>query len=269
MKSARLRLSGLILALLLAGCAPMRAPSAEPAGETLTVMAAASLKDAFEQMAVDFAVERPQTTLIFNFAGSQQLAQQLAEGAPGDVFASANQRQMANAIESGRVAMGAPAIFARNRLVVAIPADNHAAIESLQDLARPGIKLVLAAEAVPAGQYALEFLAKASATAEYTAAYSPTVRSNVVSYEANVRSVLTKIALGEADAGIVYASDAPPSNAQVATLAIPDALNVLAEYPIAVVVDSAYPEAAQAFVDYVRSDAGQATLEQFGFLRGD
>jgi molybdate transport system substrate-binding protein len=232
-------------------------------------MAAASLKDAFEAIGADFVAQRPGTEVVFNFAGSQQLAQQLAEGAPGDVFASANTRQMENVVAAERVGPNAPVIFARNRLVVALPADNPADIETLHDLARPGIKLVLAAEAVPAGQYALEFLAKASAMADFTAAYSPTVLSNVVSYETNVRSVLTKVALGEADAGIVYASDAPPGNAQVITLAIPDEINVTAAYPIAVISESEFPAVAQAFVDYVLSEAGQATLETFGLVRAD
>lgn len=260
-------LASLVIMLLLAGCAPVRAPSVQPAQpETLTVMAAASLKDAFEAVAVDFAADRPSTTVTFNFAGSQQLAQQLAEGAPGDVFASANVKQMDVAVDAGRVAADAPVIFARNRLVVVLPADNPARFSTLQDLARPGIKLVLAAPAVPAGQYALEFLANAAATVEYTAAFSPTVLSNVVSYETSVRSVLTKVALGEADAGIVYASDVPADSTRVATLAIPDALNVPAAYPIAVVQDSVQLETAQAFVDYVQSAAGQATLARFGFL---
>lgn len=258
--------------LLLTGCALARTPSVQPAApssEPLTVMAAASLKDAFEALGADFRAQHPATSITFNFAGSQQLAQQLVEGAPGDLFAAANQRQMDVAVAGGRVAADgadAPSIFARNRLVVVLPADNPAAIESLQDLAKPGVKLVLAAESVPAGQYALEFLANASATADYTEAYSPTVLSNVVSYETNVRSVLTKVALGEADAGIVYASDAPASNTQVATLPIPDALNVPVSYPIALVLDSTQPQAARDFVKYVLSAEGQATLARFGFL---
>ena len=202
-------------------------------------MAAASLKDAFEALATDFAAVRPSASLTFNFAGSQELAQQLAEGAPGDVFASANQKQMKVAVDAGRIAADAPATFAHNRLVVVVPADNQADIKTLQDLAKPDIKLVLAAPAVPAGQYALDFLGKASASADFSPEFSPTVLSNVVSYETNVRSVLTKVALGEADAGIVYASDVPADNTQVVMLAIPDALNVLATYPIAVVADSA------------------------------
>jgi molybdate transport system substrate-binding protein len=262
----------LLAMLLLTGCAQARTPSVQPAApssEPLTVMAAASLKDAFEALGADFRAQHPATSITFNFAGSQQLAQQLVEGAPGDLFAAANQRQMDVAVAGGRVAADgadAPSIFARNRLVVVLPADNPAAIESLQDLAKPGVKLVLAAESVPAGQYALEFLANASATADYTEAYSPTVLSNVVSYETNVRSVLTKVALGEADAGIVYASDAPASNTQVATLPIPDALNVAVSYPIALVLDSTQPQAARDFVKYVLSAEGQATLARFGFL---
>ncbi len=259
-------LIGLLAALLLAGCTPMRTSGTQEPTERITVMAAASLKDAMEALAADFATVRPQTALTFNFAGSQELAQQLAAGAPGDLFAAANQQQMNVAVDAGRIAADAPEVFARNRLVVVVPADNPAGIETLQDLARPATKLVLAAPAVPAGRYAVEFLGKASAAADFSPAFSATVLGNVVSYETNVRAVLTKVALGEADAGIVYASDVPADNVQVATLTIPDALNVLAAYPIAVVADSKHSVAAQAFVDYVQSTAGQATLARFGFL---
>jgi len=263
----------LLAMLLLTGCAQARTPSVQPAApssEPLTVMAAASLKDAFEALGADFRAQHPATSITFNFAGSQQLAQQLVEGAPGDLFAAANQRQMDVAVAGGRVAADgadAPSIFARNRLVVVLPADNPAAIESLQDLAKPGVKLVLAAESVPAGQYALEFLANASATADYTEAYSPTVLSNVVSYETNVRSVLTKVALGEGDAGIVYTSDISGDAAKdVVSIEIPDALNTIAQYPIGAVKDSANAAVAEAFIAYVLSADGQAILESYGFI---
>src|SRR5690606_38796711 len=134
----------------------------------------------------------PNTAVIFNFGGSQQLAQQLGQGAPADVFAAANARQMEVAVAAGRVVSGTSHAFVHNRLVVIYPADNPAEILTLHDLAKPGLKLVLAAAEVPAGAYSLDFLDAAAATAEYGTTYRETVLSNVVSYEENVRSVLSK-----------------------------------------------------------------------------
>lgn len=237
----------------------------EPAN--LNVFAAASLTEAFNEIGQNFSAEHPGVTLTFNFAGSQQLAQQLEQGAPADVFASANKTQMGVAIEAGRVISGAERTFVRNRLVVIYPIDNPAGITQLQDLAKPGIKLILAAKEVPVGQYSLDFLGKAITDTTFSPTYMDDVLKNVVSYEENVRSVLTKVALGEGDAGIVYTSDVTGEGAdRVGRLDIPDNLNTLATYPIAVVSDSAAPTQAQAFVDYVLSPAGQAVLEEYGFI---
>jgi molybdate transport system substrate-binding protein len=276
------------LALLLAACgapaagqttgappaptaAPTEAPTAAPteapaATGTLNVFAAASLTDAFEELATGFEAANPGAEVVYNFAGSQQLAAQINEGAPADIFASANAAQMRAAIEGTRVVSGTQEIFVRNRLVVITPSDNPAAITALQDLARPNLRLVLADKAVPVGQYSLDFLTKASALPEYTASYSPTVLANVVSYEENVRSVLTKVALGEADAGIVYTTDAALDADNVTQIAIPDELNTIASYPIAPIADSPNPALAQAFIAYVLSPEGQAVLERYGFL---
>ncbi len=201
---------------------------------------------------------------MFNFAGSNALATQIAEGAPADVFASANNAQMTAAVETGRVDAGAPAQFVTNRLVVVVPADNPAGIERLQDLAGDDVLLVLAAEEVPVGGYSLEFVDKASTDPEFGAAFRDDVLANVVSYEENVRSVLNKVVLGEADAGIVYTSDAAGIDG-ISQLDIPDALNVLAQYPIAALNDSANGGTAAAFVDYVLSADGQAILAKYGF----
>jgi molybdate transport system substrate-binding protein len=170
---------------------------------------------------------------------------------------------MEEAIAAGRVSRGAEREFARNRLVVVTPRDNPASIAGLQDLARPGVKLVLAAHQVPAGAYSLDFLARAAASPWFTAAFSPTVLANVVSYEQSVKAVLSKVALGEADAGIVYASDA--SSADVARIEIPDGLNPVASYPLAPIANAANPALARRFVDYVLSPAGQAILASHGF----
>ena len=259
---------GLLLVLLL-GCQPAGGETGAPvAGAvTLNVFAAASLTDAFTDIGAAFSAANPGATVVFNFAGSNQLATQIAQGAPADVFASANAAQMDAAVASGRIDADGARPFVTNRLVVVVPADNPAGIESLPDLAAPDTLLVLAAKEVPAGRYALEFLDRAAAGAAFDSGFRAAVLANVVSYEENVRGVLNKVALGEADAGIVYISDLA-GVAGVASLEIPDALNVVAEYPIAPLNDSAQPEAAAAFVDFVLSDAGQAVLAEYGFGPG-
>jgi molybdate transport system substrate-binding protein len=242
--------------------------TAAPTGLTgeLNVFAAASLTDAFNEIAANLKQANPDLTITYNFAGSNQLAEQINQGAPADVFASANRRQMEAAIEGGRVVSGTQQTFVRNRLVVIYPQDNPAQIQTLQDLAKPGVKIVFAAPAVPIGQYALEFLGKASATPEFGASFSQTVTANVVSYEENVRAVLSKVALGEADAGIVYTSDAATESETIEQLDIPDELNTIATYPIAPLSDSTNAEAAQAFVAYMLSPAAQQVLTKYGFI---
>ncbi len=264
-------LIGIVIALaIIAACsAPQPAPSGS-APATLTVFAAASLAQAFAELGERFEVQHPGVEVVFNFAGSQQLAQQLAQGAPGDVFASADAAQMSITIERGRVRPGAPRDFARNRLVVVYPKDNPAGLVDLRDLARPGLRgrLVLAAAAVPAGAYTLHFLDKASADPRFGAQFKDAVLSNAGSYEENVRAALSKVVLGEAFAGIVYESDVAGEAAnEVGHIEIPDALNVLATYPIAPIADSARPDLAQAFVDFVLSPEGQDVLAKHGFLR--
>ncbi|MFZ2488024.1 MAG: molybdate ABC transporter substrate-binding protein [Anaerolineae bacterium] len=242
------------------------APTATMQPVTLNVFAAASLTEAFSKLGAQFEAEHPGVTVVFNFAGSQQLAQQLADGAPADVFASANQKQMDAVIASGRIANDQALPFVTNQLVVILPKDNPAKLAALSDLAKPGLKLVLAAAEVPVGQYALDFLDKATQDATLGAAFKEAVLKNVVSYEANVKAVLTKVVLGEADAGIVYGSDVSgDSAAAVQQVAIPAALNVVASYPIGTVQNSTNPDSAAAFVAYLLSPAGQAMLAEFGF----
>jgi molybdate transport system substrate-binding protein len=229
-------------------------------------MAAASLTASFQEIGKQFESQHPGVKVAFNFAGSQQLAQQIAQGAPADVFASANKSQMDAAVKTGRISQDAARVFVTNRLVVIYPKANPAKIASLQDLAKPGIKIDLAAKEVPVGQYALEFLDKASKDAQFTASYKDDVLKNVVSYEENVKSVLTKISLGEADAGIVYTTDAAVATPDsIGQLEIPDAYNVIASYPIAAIQDSKNAELAGAFVELVLSPAGQEALAKYGF----
>lgn len=263
-----------IMSLLLLGCQPVAtapgAPSARSGAgtgtTTLNVSAAASLTDAFGAIGEGFAAAHPGAEVVFNFAGSNQLATQIAGGAPVDVFAPANDAQMNAAIESGRIAAGTQRTFARNRLVAIAPGDNPAGIATLEDLAAPGVKIVVAAAGVPVGQYTLDFLDKAAADGSLGAGYKEAVLGNVVSYEADVRAVLTKVTLGEADAGIVYKSDVGAAAEAVRQFDIPDALNTIAAYPIAALNDSPHPELAQQFVDYVLGPEGQQALAAYGFV---
>ena len=254
------------LVLLILACAGIVAPGQSFTATpplTITVMAAASLSESFQELGRQFEAQHPGVRVEFNFAGSHQLAQQLAHGAPADVFASANQDQMDSAVRAVRVAGSSVHIFAHNQLAVIYPSNNPADLVELHDLGRPGLKLVIAAQEVPAGHYSLEMLEKASQDPSFSPLFKEAVLQNVVSYENNVKSVLAKVALGEADAGIVYTSDV---NDQVGQIAIPEALNVTAAYPIAAIQDSAHADLAGAFVELVLSSAGQNVLQKYGFI---
>ncbi len=240
--------------------------TATPAPVTLNVYAAASLKASFTTIGASFHTAHPNVTVTFNFGGSDTLATQIDQGAPADVFASANITQMNVVVKAGMIDSATPVVFAHNRLIVVYPKNNPANLQTLQELAKSGVKIVLAAKTVPAGQYALTFLTKASADPTFTPAYQAEVLRNVVSYETDVTSVLTKVSLGEADAGIVYTTDAQTVTSSVSTITIPDALNTIAAYPIAPVKSSAHADVAQQFDAYVLSSAGQAVLAQYGFL---
>lgn len=267
-----IRMRTLLLAILLcavvlvSACAPTAPQPTQPPAVTLDVWAAASLNAPFTELAQTFEAAHPGVKVTLNFGGSQQLAQQINEGAPVDVFASANRKQMDVVVEGGRIAADSPVNFVTNRLVVVLPADNPAGLNSLKDLAMPGLKLVLAAAEVPVGAYSLEFLDTAAQDAAFPPGFKEAVLANVVSYEQNVKSVLQKVALGEADAGIVYSSDVSGADAaRVSQVDIPDALNVIASYPIAPLADSAHPELAKQFIAWVLSSEGQAVLARYGF----
>jgi molybdate transport system substrate-binding protein len=243
------------------------ATATQPPAITLNVFAASSLTAAYGEIGKAFQAKYPWVTVTFNFAGSQALATQINNAAPADVFASANNTQMGVVTKAGRIDAAAPKPFVKNRLVVVFPKANPANIQTLQDLAKPGLKLVLADKTVPVGQYALAFLDNAVKDASFGANYKTDVLKNVVSYELDVKSVLSKVELGEADAGIVYNTDAATdTKGLTGQLAIPDALNVIAVYPIAVIKDSKNLDMAQAFVDYVLSADGQATMVKYGFI---
>ena len=237
-------------------------PTAAPEARTLTVFAAASLTDAFTEIGKNFEAANPGVTATFNFAGSQALRTQIEEGAPADVFASASGKEMDTLVTGKFVADGTSQVFLNNKLVVILPADDPAGLEKLEDLANPGIKLVLAAEEVPVGNYARQALDLMNGS--FGADFKDKVLANVISNEDNVKQVVAKVQLGEADAGIVYTSDAVAAP-DLKTIEIPVELNVIAKYPIAPLAASTDPELAQAFVDYVLSPEGQAILQKWGF----
>ncbi len=252
---------------LLGACAcftmPMPGRPASPPA-TLTVYAAASLTKAFADLGDTLKSRSPDFAVTFNFAGSQQLALQIEAGAPADVFASADRRWMSQLVDSGLVE-GTPTVFAHNRLVVITP--RTATVRSLQDLARPGLKLVLAADAVPVGRYARQALANLSRMDGFPADFGRRVLANLVSDEENVKAVVAKVQLGEADAGIVYVSDITPDVApQVARIEIPDAANVIADYPVAVLRRAPNPAAARSFVALLLSPVGQRVLRANGLV---
>lgn len=233
-------------------------------GGEVTVFAAASLTDAFEAMGERLEAEHDGLRVSFNFAGSQVLVTQLAEGAEADVFASANGEQMAVAIEQGAVSSGARP-FARNRLAIVVPSDNPADVLSPSGLGDEGVKVVLAQPEVPAGRYARESLCSMGQDREaFGDRFVERVSDNVVSEDEDVRDVLTRIRLGEADAGIVYLSDAVSAGDEVRVIDIPEDVNVVAAYPIAA-VEGGDTGLADAFIDYVLGPDGQATLIEYGF----
>lgn len=232
----------------------------------LIVYAAASLQDPFQEIKANFEHLHPDITIIYSFGGSSQLRTQLIQGAPADVFASANQAEVDKAFESKAV-RDHGVIFATNHLIVILPKSNPGKIESLKDLARPGIKFITTTPDVPAGAYTRDILKKMSADPAYGSDYSKKVLANLVSEETNVKQVVAKVALGEADAGIVYKSDVSVSvTADVTTLDIPAQFNVLAKYPVAITTRAKHPEQAQAFIDYLLSESGQAILKKNNFL---
>jgi molybdate transport system substrate-binding protein len=252
----------LLFVMFLAECAPAVIPTSAPEPRTLTVFAAASLADTFTEIGKNFEADHPGVTVTFNFAGSQALRTQIEEGAPADVFASANKTEMDTLVAGSHVAQGTPQVFLNNKLVVILPANNIAALEKLENLANPGIKLVLAAEEVPVGKYARQALEQMNT--QFGSNFNDKVLTNVVSNEDNVKQVVAKVQLGEADAGIVYASDAVAAS-ELQTIEIPAEFNVIAEYPIARLTKTVNADLADALIAYVLSPEGQAILQKWGF----
>ena len=262
----RFALTTLLVAVLLAACGTAEKPQPTPAPQarTLTVFAAASLTDAFNEIGRNFEAAHPGVTVSFNFAGSQTLRTQLEQGAVADVFASANQTEMDTLMKDTLVAANSSQVFLTNSLVVILPANNPANVLTLKDLSRPGLKLDLADTTVPAGKYARQILMSLDKDPAFGSDFSTQVLANVVSNETDVRQVVAKVQLGEADAGIVYVSDAVAAS-ELQTIAIPTADNVIAKYPIAALGKAQQPDLAAGFITYVLSADGQAALKKWGF----
>ena len=258
------RLVAVAAALVLAGCGSgPTGSSATTAGAgssssgsgalngSVTVLAAASLKESFTAIGKAFESANPGTTVTFSFAASSTLAQQITQGAPADVFASASQKNMQQVVDAK--AASEPTAFAKNVLEIAVPTDNPAKIARLQDLARPGVKLALCQPQVPCGDLAQKVLAKAK------------VAVQPATLEADVKAALTKVQLGEVDAGLVYVTDVKAAGDKVTGVQIPADVTMATTYPIAALSGSKNADLAKAFVQYVLSDAAKAELTKAGF----
>jgi molybdate transport system substrate-binding protein len=221
-------------------------------GGELVVFAAASLTEAFTEIGEDFEAANPGVTVSFSFAGSSTLAQQINQGAPADLFAAANPQTMATVADAGN-GDGEPATFARNQLVIAVPAGNPAGITGLADLARPDLAVALCAEQVPCG------------TAARTALDAAGVAVTPVTLERDVRAALSKVTLGEVDAALVYRTDVAAVGSEVEGVEFPESASAVNDYPLVVLRDAPNPATARAFVLHVLSDQGRAVLSRAGF----
>jgi molybdate transport system substrate-binding protein len=242
----------LVVALSACGAADGAEDGAGGPSGTLTVFAAASLTDVFTDLGDQLMADNPDLGIRFNFAGSSALATQLTQGAPADVFASANQGQMAVVTDAGLEAAD-PEVFTENVLQIAVPADNPGDVTGLADFANPDLTLAVCAAAVPCGAAAVEVFEAAGITAV------PDTE------EEDARAALTKVQLGEVDAALVYASDVQSAGSDVEGIEFPEAEQAVNDYPICVLADAPDAEAAQAFVDLVLSDEGQGALAAAGF----
>ena len=247
---------GLVIAaaLVFGACTTSGTSVDVPLTGEVTIFAGSSLVDAFRAIGDELKKSNPSARFTFNFGSSSTLATQITNGAPADVFASADEANMQKIVDAD-LTDGAPTGFASNRLEIAVAAGNPKKIASVTDLARPDVVLVLAAPTVPAGKYALEALSKAGVTAK------------PVSQEVDVRAVLNKVSLGEADAGIVYVTDVNSAAGRVTGVVVPEQHQVVARYPVAVVKDSKNAQLAHRFIEYLVSPAGQNVLAEFGFSK--
>jgi molybdate transport system substrate-binding protein len=246
--------AGLLPAACSSSSTPAASGSSSPAlSGTVNVFAAASLREAFIQLGKQFEAAHPGTKIVFNFGPSSGLATQINEGAPADVFASASTKNMDQVVTKG--AATGPKNFASNVMEIAVPAKNPAKITQLSDLARPGLKVALCQRAVPCGVTAAQVFKNAKIT------------PSTVTQEVDVKGVLTKVIIGEADAGVVYVTDVRAAGAKVKGIVIPQAVNASTTYPIATLAKAPNKAPAQAFTDYVLSADGTKVLTAAGFAK--
>jgi molybdate transport system substrate-binding protein len=235
-----------------AGSAPGGGSGNSRVTGTVTVFAAASLTGAFTRIGKDFEAANPGSKVAFNFAGSSALANQINQGAPADVFASAAPANMKTVTDAGN-GVGAPTVFAKNQLVIAVPTGNPQRVTGLSDLTGPGVKVALCAEQVPCGAAAKRALDAAG------------VKLTPVTLEQDVKAALSKVALGEVDAALVYRTDARAETSDVDGVEFPESAAAVNDYPIVVLKDAPSTAGARAFVAHVMSGAGRAVLTQAGF----
>lgn len=239
------------LAFALAACGSDDSGSGGGGGK-VTVFAAASLTEAFTELGKQYEAEHDGSSVAFSFGASSDLAGQIDQGAPADVFASADEANMEKVVESG-MNDGEPRNFAGNVLEIAVPKGNPAGIKNLDDFADKALKLAICDVEVPCGNAATEVFSKAG------------VDASIDSYEPDVKSVLTKVELGEVDAGLVYHSDVLAAGDRIDSIAIPKQFEVVNTYPIVAIKDAANPDGAQDFIDLVLSEDGQAEMKKWGF----
>jgi molybdate transport system substrate-binding protein len=247
---SRVRAPVVVTLLMAAACSGPGASDADLEGEVL-VSAAASLTDAFADIEAAFEEANPDVDVILNLGGSSALREQILEGAPADVFASANTSNMDQVVEADEASD--PEIFVTNVLQIAVPPGNPGGMTGLDDFAREELFIGLCEEAVPCGDFGRQALENAGVT--------PSIDTNTP----DVRALLTLVEEAELDAGIVYVTDVTSTDGAVEGVDIPDEFNVVATYPIAALADAPNPDAAAAFVAFVLSDEGQAILAEYGF----
>ncbi len=266
----------MVVALVLAACSggaspsPSSPPSTVPASATaaaqvdLTIYGAASLKGVLDKAKAAYEAAVPGTTLTISTDSSAALETKIEQGAPADVFLSADTSNPKKLVDKG-LADGDPVTFARSKLTVIVSATNPGGVTSPADLSKAGIKVIAAGDNVPITKYATQLVANLAKEPRYPADFVAGYTQNIVSKEDNVKAVVGKIELGEGDAAIVYVTDAKAST-KIMTVDVPDSANVLATYSGVVVKDAANPAAAKAFLDWFAGPDGQAMLSSFGFL---
>lgn len=248
---------GAVPALLLAGCsAPAVAPTGsahpDPLHGTVTVLAAASLTEVYGDLAARFEKLHPNVSITESFGGSSALAAQIVQGAPADLFATANEATAKTVSDAG-LTDGTPIVYATNALTLVVPPSNPAHVKTVADLAKPGVKVALCDKAVPCGSAAISLLA------------AEKLSITPVTLETDVKAVLTKVELDEVDAGLVYVTDAKTAGDKVTQLAVPDVANAINRYPIVVLSGSTNKTAARAFEQFILSSTGLAVLKNAGF----